>query len=277
MQLAKTNPGAQKAAKEIARTAHILWQKGWAEGGAGNISLDVTEHYGGITMDFRTFPLIPLQKSYAGLSSRFLFVTCKGSRFRELADNPAANLCLVKINKAGDAYQLLFEDLHHPHEPTSELFTHFGIHDRIAARGGQEKAVLHTHATDLIALSHHPDLQDEKKLNEILLGMHSETAFFLPEGIGFVPFELPGSLELAEKTLSSLENHPVVLWEKHGCLAIGESVPDAFDKLDMLSKAARLWLICRNAGFDPQGLSGEQRQRLTSISPPASRNPYTPS
>jgi rhamnulose-1-phosphate aldolase len=262
MQLAKTNLGAQAVAREMASTARILWQKGWAEGGAGNISVDVSEYYAGITMDFRTFPMIQLEKSYPNLSSRFLFVTARGCRMRELADNPADNICLVKTNKAGDAFQLLFEDLDNANNATTELFTHFGIHNLITARGSGEKAIVHTHASELIALSHIPGLQDEQKLNNILLRMHSETVFFLPEGIGYIPFELPGSLELADKTLESLEKHHVVLWEKHGCLAIGDSVAEAFDKIDMLSRAARLWLIAHNAGFDPEGLSDEQLKRL---------------
>jgi rhamnulose-1-phosphate aldolase len=265
MQLSKTNPGAQHAAREIASTARILWQKGWAEGGAGNISLDVSEFYAGITMDFRTFPLVPLPKSYPNLASRFLLVTARGCRMRELADDPAGNLCLVKTNKSGDACQLLFEDLEKPNKATTELFTHLGLHNMIAARGSGEKAVLHTHATDLIALSHLPKLLDENKLNRVLLGMHSETVFFLPEGIGFIPFELPGSMELAEKTLEKLKDHQVVLWEKHGCLSIGDSISGALDKIDMFSKAARLWLVCRNAGFDPQGLSEEQLQELRTL------------
>jgi rhamnulose-1-phosphate aldolase len=260
MQLSKTNPGAQSVAKEMASTARSLWQKGWAEGGAGNMSVDVTELYGGITMDFRTFPLIPLEKPYPGLSGRYLFVSSKGSRMRELADYPARHICLVKFNKTGDAYQLLFMDPGHPQEPTSELLSHFGIHELIVGRGTGEKAVLHTHATKLIALSHFPGLQDETKLNEILLRMHSETAFFLPEGIGFVPFELPGSQQLAEKTLLSLKDHRVILWEKHGCLAIGESISAAFDRIDLFSKAAKIYLICRNAGTEPEKLSDEQLQ-----------------
>ena len=265
MQLSKTNPGAQKVAREIASTARILWQKGWAESGAGNISIDVTEFYSGITMDFRTFPMTALEKVYPNLSSRYLLVTARGSRMRQLADNPADNICLVKTNKAGDAFQLLFEDPEKPNKATTELFTHLGLHNMIAARGSGEKAILHTHATELIALSHIPGLQDEEKLNEILLGMHSETVFFLPEGIGYVPFQLPGSMELADRTLEKLQTHQVVLWEKHGCLALGKSVPDAFDKIDMFSRAARIWLICRNAGYDPQGLSKEQLDQLRNL------------
>lgn len=248
----------------MAATARILWQKGWAEAGAGNMSVNVSEFYRGIAIDFRTFPLLPLQVPAPALAGQFLLVSCKGSRMRELAGHPAAHLCLVKFNKTGDAYQLLFEDLENPNEPTSELFTHFGVQAQMISRGTGEKAVLHTHATDLIALSHFPGMQDEKKLNDILLRMHSETAFFLPDGIGFVPFEPPGSKALADKAIAGLERHKVILWEKHGCLATGGSISDAFDRIDLFSKAARIYLICRNAGIEPEGLTDQQLQSLYS-------------
>ena len=81
------------------------------------------------------------------------------------------------------------------------------------------------------------------RLNEILLKMHTETAFFLPEGIGYVGMEVPGSHELAKATLKSLKNHKVILWEKHGCLAVGQDVHEAFDRIDIIAKAARIYLL----------------------------------
>jgi rhamnulose-1-phosphate aldolase len=77
-----------------------------------------------------------------------------------------------------------------------------------------------------------------------------------------VPFELPGSLQLAEKTLLSLVDHRVIVWEKHGCLAIGETISAAFDRIDMFSKAARIYLICRNAGIEPEGLTTDQLKSI---------------
>ena len=73
MQLSKTNPGAQKVAKEMAATARILWQKGWAEAGAGNMSVDVSEFYTGITMDFRSLPIrtLSLASSKSAMSTAF--------------------------------------------------------------------------------------------------------------------------------------------------------------------------------------------------------------
>jgi rhamnulose-1-phosphate aldolase len=120
-------------------------------------------------------------------------------------------------------------------------------------QGQGEKAIVHTHAHELIALTHDKNLRNEARLNEILLKMHTETAFFIPEGIGFVPLEVPGSMELAKANLKSLKNHKVILWEKHGCLAVGKDVHEAFDRIDLMAKAARIYLLCRMAGISAEG------------------------
>jgi len=249
MQLNKTNQGAQGVAAEIAEIASILWQKGWAEAGAGNISVNVTEYYPGIHMDFRTFEMIPLEIKYPALVNNYLFITAKGSRMRNLAKDPGSGLCLIKISKKGDAYQVLFEDPETPLFPSSELPSHFGIHNYMVNQGASEKAIVHTHCHELIALSHDKKLQSEASMNEILLKMHTETVFFIPEGIGYVPTVEPGSLALAKATLKSLKDHKVVLWEKHGCLAIGKDVHEALDRIELMAKAALIYLNCKKAGI----------------------------
>jgi rhamnulose-1-phosphate aldolase len=251
MQLNKTNQGAQRVAAEIAEVASLLWQKGWAEAGAGNISVNVTEHYPAIRLDFRTFPMIPMEVKYPALAHHHIFISAKGSRMRDLAKDPGKNLCLIKISKKGDQYQVLYEDPESTLVPSSELPSHLAIHNELVkgGRGEEEKAVVHTHCHELIALSHDKKLQNEAAMNEVLLKMHTETAFFIPDGIGYVPLLEPGSQELAKATLKSLQNHKIVLWEKHGCLAIGKDVHEAFDRIDLMAKAARIYLLCKSSGL----------------------------
>jgi rhamnulose-1-phosphate aldolase len=245
MQLNKTNQGAQEAAARIGEVAMLLWEKGWAEGSGGNISVNVTEFYPSIRMDFRTFPMIPLEVKYPAIAHQHIFITAKGSRMRNLANEMSTGLCLIKISKKGDSYQVLYEDPEHPVFPSSELLSHLAIHNYMVKEAQGEKAIVHTHADELIALTHDKNLQNEARLNEILLKLHTETAFFMPEGIGYVGMEVPGSLELAKANLKSLKNHKVVLWEKHGCLAIGKDVHEAFDRIDMMAKAARIYLMLK--------------------------------
>ena len=249
MQLNKTNQGAQGAAAEIAEVASLLWRKGWAEAGAGNISLNVTEYYPGVRMDFRTYPMVPLETKCPALAHNYLFITAKGSRFRHMLQDPGSGLCLIKFSKKGDAYQVLFEDPEDPLVPSSELPSHIAIHNLMAKQGEGRKAIVHAHCHELITLSHDKQLQNEARLNEILLKMHTETAYFIPEGLGYVPMLEPGSQALAKANLKALKEHRVVLWEKHGCLAIGKDVHEALDLLEMAAKSAHIYLNCRIAGI----------------------------
>jgi rhamnulose-1-phosphate aldolase len=249
MQLNKTNQGAQGVAAEIAEVASLLWQKGWAEASAGNISVNVTDHYPGIHIDFRTYPMIPLEVKYPSLKHNYLFITAKGSRMRNLARNPGAGLCLIKISRDGDSYQVLFGESENPLTPSSELPSHLAIHNLMKKQGRGETAVVHAHCHELVVLTHARDLKNEARMNEILLKMHTETAFFIPEGIGYVPLLEPGSQELAKATLKSLKNHKIVLWEKHGVLSTGRDVHDAFDRIDLVAKASTVYLQCKTAGI----------------------------
>ncbi len=253
MQLNKINEGAQAVAAAIAEVASLLWQKDWAEGSSGNISVNVTEHFPAIRMDFRSFPMIPLEVRYPGLAHHHIFITAKGSRMRNIAKDPGKGICLVKISKSGDFYQVLYVDPENPVIPSSELPSHIAIHNYMVKQGQGEKAIVHAHAHELVALTHDKSLQNEARLNGILLKMHTETAFFIPEGIGYVGMEVPGSQELAKANLKSLKNHRVILWEKHGCLAIGKDVHEAFDRIDLMAKAAQIYLLCRSAGITANG------------------------
>jgi rhamnulose-1-phosphate aldolase len=258
MELTKTNEKAMRVAMEIARVGSLLWEKGWAESGAGNISMDVTGFYGGISSDFRKLPKIPLKKTYKKLAGKYILITKKGSRMRDLAMEPGKNICIVKVGNKGTDYQLLFENEDNPNQPSSELSTHLAVQELLASGKSDEKAVLHTHPHELLSLTHIPEFRDEKRLNHLLWSMHTETVYFLPDGIGYVPYHMPGSAEIAEATYKALKKHRVVLWEKHGCLATGRDVVEAFDRIDILAKSARIYFICKNAGFTPEGLSDKQ-------------------
>lgn len=241
MQLNKINAGAQAIAAEITEVATLLWQKGWAEASAGNISVNVTEYFPAIRMDFRSYTMVPLQVPFPALAHNHIFITIKGSRLRDIVKDPGKHICLVKLSKKGDAYQVLFVDEDFPVEPSSELLSHLAIHNLLVKRGAVDKAIVHAHVDEIVVMTHEKDLKNEEKLNQALMQMHTETPYFIPEGVGYVPLLTPGSEELAKATLKSLKNHKVVVWERHGCLAVGKNANDAFDRLDLIAKAAKIY------------------------------------
>jgi len=250
----------EKIIAEIADTARCLWEKGWAERNAGNISVNITGLLSGKEMEvFNNGRVCSLPADYPFLSGQVIIVTSAGSRMRDLAGNPWDHLCLLITDATGGKYTLW------PGEgrvPTSELPTHLAVHDMLVRTKSPAKALVHTHATELIALTQIRELCSTESLNNLLWTMHPETNLFVPTGLGFIPFELPGSAGIAEATVSILEDHPVALWEKHGVLATGNTASDAFDTIDLLAKSARIFFMVKSAGYEPEGLTGEQMEQL---------------
>lgn len=267
MDLQRELPLLFKRIEEMTEVGRFLWEKGWAESNGGNLSADVTEYVEDATRFSGDANPRPLPRSYPHLTDRIFLVTGSGHRFRDFAKCVEDNACILQIAQDGASYQVLWGGRSRPDfRPTSEFPTHLRIHDFLHATRSPQRVVLHTHPTELIALSHLPDYRNEEALNRTLWSMLPEVKVIMPRGVGFVPYEIPGSELLADATLSALERrHTAVLWEMHGCLAIGEDVYQAFDRIDTLNKAAHLIILCRSTGYAPRGLSQRQIDELARV------------
>lgn len=247
---------------EIAEVAQYMWHKGWAEKNAGNISVLLPQS---ISKDVLTkFNRIILQKPMPELKHKCFYITGAGKRMRDIAKSPVENgLFLQVAEKGSEVYvvKLVNENI----VPTSELSTHLGVHQMIARRGTEEKVILHTHATELIALTQWEDLKSEELLNNTLWGMHPETMVVIPKGVGLVPYYLPGTDKIAQATVEKFNNYDIIVWEKHGVFAIGKNIQETFDSIDIVCKSAKIWLECRSAGFKPEGLSKEQLEEIKEL------------
>jgi rhamnulose-1-phosphate aldolase len=253
---------------DVAAVAGFLWQRGWAERNAGNLSIDVTDVVADV-VDVRArspYPLVRTPIPDRTLAGRWFLVTATGSRFRDLQWCPDGCLLLLQIAPSLVGYRVAWGDEGWHLSPTSELVSHLRIHATLRTQESAHRVVLHTHPTHLIALSHAADLASEEALNRVLWGMVPEVKVFVPEGVGLAPYRLPGTEALADVTVAALARHRVIMWEKHGCLAVERNVQEAFDLIDTLDKAARIYLLCRAAGFTPQGLSDEAVRDLDDLS-----------
>ncbi|RLD33700.1 MAG: rhamnulose-1-phosphate aldolase [Bacteroidetes bacterium] len=254
--------GLKPSAKEMAAVAEYLWHKGWAERNAGNMSVRL----GDMIVDpdvLKDAKQIPLDRAYPSLAGQFLLLSGSDTRMRNLAKKPAKNTCLIHIGEEGKDYRI-FKDAASI-LPTSELPTHLAIHQQLIWDGRKEKALLHTHVNEVIALTQIAEYCSKDSIDNLLWGMHPETIMFIPDGIGFVPYTLPGTDEIAEKTLRALKGHRVIIWEKHGCLAVGEDLFECFDQIDILAKSANIFFTCRNAGFEAEGMTTEQLNEIKNI------------
>ncbi len=244
---------------EVAEIVGYLWQKGWAERNAGNISINITDIVGDENKDMPPLSSFQLPKNMIELSGDFFYVTGTGKRMRDVAKDPLKNGSIVRVSKDGNSYDVIaVENV----KPTSELASHFSILSSFKKKGSKNKLVLHTHPTDLIALSHIPELKSSEALNDLLWGMHPETFIVVPRGIGLVPYEVPGTTAIAQLTLPVLDKHDIVIWEKHGVFAVGENLTDTFDLIDTLSKSAQIYAFAKTCGYTPEGLTKEQIKGL---------------
>ena len=245
---------------DVAEVAGYLWQRGWAERNGGNISVNVTDL---LTDEEKALPAIseryPLPKVMNALKGNSFLVTGTNRRMRYVASYPMENMAVIRISDTGDWYEIIADN---PVRPTSELPSHLSMHDYLKGRGVDNKVVLHTHPTDLVAMTHNRAFLQPDVLGKLLWSMIPETRVIVPKGLGIVPYKLPGSLELADATIRLLDRYDVVMWEKHGALAVGSDVIECFDMIDTLSKSAQIYLQARAMGFEPEGLTDEQSEEL---------------
>jgi rhamnulose-1-phosphate aldolase len=224
----------------IGEAGHRLSDIEASEGAAGNISVFI-----GWPIDVRRrFPLvetIELPEAAPELAGGTFIVTGSGRRLREIIDEPAANLACVVVDEGGQTGRLFTSPRKLYTRLTSEFNSHLAVHhDQVVRSGTNFHAVVHAQPRHLTYLSHIPRYQYEPYLNRHLLRWQPELIVQLPEGIGHVPFLVPGSGELMAATLESLRQHRIVIWGKHGVMARSDiSAKRAADRIEYAETAAR--------------------------------------
>ena len=253
--------------EEISEVSRYLWEKGWAERNAGNLSVRITGMNFSLLQEKSAVPVFALPTNYPELGGEVFLITGTGRRMREIAAQPCNHTLVIAIDSEGTHYQVLSHSQQELDKlrPSSELASHLAIHQYLKANRPEKKVVVHTHPNDIIALTHSPEYREEEAFNRLLWGMHPESMVILPAGIGMVPYVLTGSVELGLQTIKALEGHEVVVWEKHGCLAVAERVEEAFDLIDVVAKSVDIYFKCCQAGFRPEGLTSDQLQDLRKL------------
>jgi rhamnulose-1-phosphate aldolase len=230
-----------------------------SEGAAGNISICLRW-----PIEVRNyFPVqgeLALPEPVPELAGTTFIVSGSGRRLREIKDDPTASLACLVINDGGETAQL-YTSFHRRFERvTSEFNSHLAVHyDQIVLTDTNFHAVIHAQPVHLTYLSHVPRYQDEKYMNQHLLRWQPETIINLPEGIGLIPFRIPGSPELMASNVECLRTHRIVIWAKHGVMARSDvSVKRAADRVEYAETAAKYEYLNLRVGEIGEGLSGDE-------------------
>jgi rhamnulose-1-phosphate aldolase len=254
------NSPLERLLEEMGEVGKRLSDTGAAEGAAGNLSLcirlplNVTDIFPDITM-------IDLPVPVPDLAGANLIVTGSGRRLREIADAPAANLACMVVLDGGLQGMMFSSSGAQFKRVTSEFNSHLAIHqDQMRLRPVELHAVVHAQPRYATFLSHIPKYQKEEYFNSHLLRWQPETIMNFPEGIGVLPFLLPGSEQLMKETMISMRDHQMVVWSQHGVIVrADESILHALDLVEYLETAAQyevlnLYTGETSSGIDPQHL-----------------------
>lgn len=156
-----------------------------------------------------------------------LLVTPSGLRKDELATD---DVLIVPIRtESGAAMQAAGAGP----QPSSDI----AIHRAIYRARPDVVAVVHAHLPAAMALTLAGEVPDPAAL--------PETALFLPR-LPYIPFATPGSAELAAQVAAALGEGPeplpgAVLLERHGGVAVGATLDQAINRLELVEVLCRTW------------------------------------
>jgi L-fuculose-phosphate aldolase len=122
------------------------------------------------------------------------------------------------------------------------------------------RAVVHAHPVTAVALTVAgvPPPNDLVPEAAVTLGV-----------VAVAPFATPGTEEVPASLAPLWASHDVILLERHGALALGGTLGEAFDRIETLERVARIALLARLAGrCEPLGVDAVARVLAAAGRPP---------
>ncbi len=227
--------------EEILEAAGLLSIRGWAERNAGNISC-IIPHAEAV----KFFDINQVKKSFdldmnaSELAGKIFLITATGTYFRKLHYNPARGLGVVRVSEGGNRLELIW-GFEGDNSPTSEIRMHLMGHRARLKADPNHKVIMHTHATNTIVMSAMDNL-DEKAFTAALWRMHSECIILFPDGIGLLPWMIPGTHEISTATAEKLAEFRLVVWPLHGLIGTGSSIDEAMGLIEAVEKTAEIYV-----------------------------------
>ena len=239
-----------------------MWLKGWDERNGGNVSLRLTaEDVAPFKHMLKENRAVAIGELVPELAGQYFLVTGSGKYFRNVQLDPEENLGLIEIGADGESARILW-GLKGNGIPTTELSAHLKSHrSRQQVTHGASRVIMHCHATNLIALSYVLDLS-AAALTRALWEMSTECLVVFPDGIGVLPWMVPGTVTIGEVTAEAMLKHPLVLWPFHGIFGSGATLDEAFGLIDTAEKAAEVLVKVLSMGGKKQSITTQQLKDL---------------
>lgn len=221
------------------RMATDGWEQGWHERNGGNLSYRVkAEEVESVKEELSTREWQPIGTSVPELAGEYFLVTGSGKYMRNISLKPEDNICLLEVDEKGEQYRICW-GLVNGGRPTSELPSHLMNHEVKKKVDERYRVIYHAHPANTIALTFVLPLEDKVFTRE-LWEMATECPVVFPDGIGVVPWMVPGGRDIAVATSKLMKDYDVAIWAHHGMFCAGEDFDLTFGLMHTVEKSAEI-------------------------------------
>lgn len=238
------------------RLTEDAFKKGWHERNGGNLSYRIKDEEIAAVKDVlkAADQWISIGTKVPSLAGEYFLVTGSGKYMRNVVLCPENNIAILKIDDIGEKYSIVW-GLEQGGLPTSELPTHLANHAiKKEITKGTNRVIYHAHPTNTIALTFVLPLEDKAFTRE-LWEMATEDPVIFPEGVGVVPWMVPGGKAIADATSRLMQKYRVAIWAHHGMFVCGDDFDEAFGLMDTVEKAASICVKVRAMGGKRQTIT----------------------
>jgi len=228
-------------AKGFIRMANDGWLQGWHERNGGNLSYRIKpEEIEAVKEDLDTDrEWTDIGTTVPDLAGEFFLITGTTKYFRNILVDPADSLGIIEIDSKGEKYRVRWGFVNGG-RPTSELPSHLMNHEvKKKVTQGRHRVIYHAHTPNIIALTFVLPLKDEIFTRE-LWEMATECPVVFPDGIGVIPWMVPGGRDIAVATSELMKKYDVAIWAHHGMFCSGEDFDSTFGLMHTVEKAAEI-------------------------------------
>ena len=252
-----------KFVQNFKKITNDAWLKGWHERNGGNITYRLTEDevtaVSGFVNEDAAYTLIGV--TVKNLANEYFLVTGSGKFIRNISVDFDENVGIVKIDEKGENYKIVWGLVNNA-RPTSELPSHLMSHSiKVEKTNGAHRVIMHAHTTNTIALTFVLPL-DGAVFTRELWEMATECPVVFPDGIGVVPWMVPGGAAIAEATGELMNDHDVVIWAHHGMFCSGETLDLTFGLMDTVEKSAEILVKVLSMGGKKQTITSQNFRDL---------------
>lgn len=144
--------------------------------------------------------------------------------------------------------------------PKLKLSIETEMHRLILVAREDCKAIVHAHPTYVSAFS----AMQKNNTCAINTKLIAESFYILEEPV-LVPYRLMGTEGLAQQAAFASYEHDVLVLENHGAVALGRSMLEAFDKMELLERAAQMTVIVKTMEDESCKVSELDESRLKQL------------